>query len=208
MSPISEPADEVAEPDPGLEEAVRGLPAEARPAEAWPGRTLGVRAIEDAEAELADRALERVGEQDRLVAQELPAGAHLGDEALALGPRPRLARTAAAPGRRSCRAAPPTRGTSRCRPRTRAGRPCRGAPRRRRRAGSRRRRRSSRRPTSPSWRSAGPPRGRSAGRIATRAGRKKTEMRGDEEDQRVDQQDVGDRGDGQEQDERARAGGR
>ena len=34
-------------------------------------------------AELADRALERVGEEDRLAAEEVPARAQLGDEALA-----------------------------------------------------------------------------------------------------------------------------
>ena len=46
------------------------------------GRTkLGVRAIADPEAELADRALEGVRQQDGLVPEELPAGIELGEEA-------------------------------------------------------------------------------------------------------------------------------
>ena len=79
MSPIDEPADQVAEPEPGLEEAVRRLPAEAGVGERQPGRSSASARSTMPEAELADGALERVREQDRLVAQELPAGRHLGD---------------------------------------------------------------------------------------------------------------------------------
>ena len=130
-----EPADQVADADPGLEEAVRPLPAEGRVAVGQLDEARRQR-DRDAETELADGPLERVGEEDGLVAQELPAGLHLGEEALAPGRRPRP-RTAGVPGRRSWPAAPPTRGRSRCRTRRRSGPRSRGAPRRCRPAGSR-----------------------------------------------------------------------
>ena len=80
-SPMDEPADEVPDPDPGLEE-VRTRSGSPSPVSLKVAlderRRQGDR---DAEAELADRALEGVRQQDRLAAEEAPAGLQLGDEA-------------------------------------------------------------------------------------------------------------------------------
>src|SRR3954452_319451 len=78
-----EPTDEVAEPEPGLEESIRRLPPERRVVEVRL-REARCQRDDDAKRELAHCALERVREQDRLVAEEGPAGSELGADGRAV----------------------------------------------------------------------------------------------------------------------------